>query len=259
MQQSTAKEAIPDMPRPIWFEIPADDPKRAIQFYHDAFGWKITKLEWEMPYWIIDTPTGAGTAIGGAIMPREAGACTRNTINVPSLDEFFEKINDAGGKAVTDKMPIPGGTFAVCSDTEGNQFGLMEPNMDEMPPRAAPQGDGRLSVVHFEIPADDPQRAIAFYQTVFGWEVTKFEGPWEYWMVRTGSPDEPGMDGAIHPRGAVRCTADTIKVGDIDEFILRVNDSGGKTITEKQHYEGVGFVAGCEDSEGNIFGLVQTE
>ncbi|MGZ7136310.1 MAG: VOC family protein, partial [Methanobacterium sp.] len=35
-------------------------------------------------------------------------------------------------------------------------------------------------VVHFEIPADDPERAIEFYKNVFGWKIDKWEGPFDY-------------------------------------------------------------------------------
>jgi len=41
-------------------------------------------------------------------------------------------------------------------------------------------------VVHFEIHADDPQRAANFYQGVFGWDIKKWEGPEDYWLVTTG-------------------------------------------------------------------------
>ena len=53
--------------------------------------------------------------------------------------------------------------------------------------------------VHFEIHADDPQRAIAFYTDVFGWTVNQW-GDQPYWLVSTGPTDEPGIDGAILPR-----------------------------------------------------------
>ena len=55
-------------------------------------------------------------------------------------------------------------------------------------------------VVHFEIAADDPDRATRFYQDVFGWQSSKWEGPEEYWLVMTGSPSEPGIDGGIGRR-----------------------------------------------------------
>ena len=50
-------------------------------------------------------------------------------------------------------------------------------------------------VSHFEIHATDPDRAIRFYSTVFSWQFNKWDGPVEYWLVRTGPDDEPGIDG----------------------------------------------------------------
>ena len=53
--------------------------------------------------------------------------------------------------------------------------------------------------IHFEIPADDPQRAIAFYSAALGWKAQKFDGM-EYWLMATGEQGEPGIDGGIAPR-----------------------------------------------------------
>ena len=50
--------------------------------------------------------------------------------------------------------------------------------------------------IHFEIPAENPQRAIDFYTKVFGWTIKKWDGPMEYWMITTGKSPEPGIDGA---------------------------------------------------------------
>ena len=41
-------------------------------------------------------------------------------------------------------------------------------------------------VQHFEISADDPEKVAAFYEKVFGWKITKWEGPVEYWLASTG-------------------------------------------------------------------------
>ena len=57
-------------------------------------------------------------------------------------------------------------------------------------------------VIHFEIHADNPDRALNFYQTVLGWQFQKWDGPMEYWMVRTGPKEQPGIDGGLlrrHP------------------------------------------------------------
>ena len=52
-------------------------------------------------------------------------------------------------------------------------------------------------VVHFEIHAGDPDRAVNFYKTLFGWNFQKWEGPMEYWMVITGPDDQPGINGGL--------------------------------------------------------------
>ena len=55
-------------------------------------------------------------------------------------------------------------------------------------------------VVHFEIHADDPQRAVNFYQHIFDWQINKWEGTEDYWLITTGPDTEPGIDGAIVQR-----------------------------------------------------------
>ena len=55
-------------------------------------------------------------------------------------------------------------------------------------------------VVHFEISADDPERAADFYRNVFGWEIAKWEGPIDYWLITTGDEKYPGIDGALKDR-----------------------------------------------------------
>ena len=52
-------------------------------------------------------------------------------------------------------------------------------------------------VTHFEVHADDPERAAKFYRDAFGWKIDKWEGPVDYWLVTTGTEDEPGIDGGL--------------------------------------------------------------
>jgi len=52
-------------------------------------------------------------------------------------------------------------------------------------------------VVHFELAADDPDRCAQFYAAAFGWKIEKWGGPTDYWLVTTGEPGEPGIDGGI--------------------------------------------------------------
>ena len=52
-------------------------------------------------------------------------------------------------------------------------------------------------VVHFEIPAEDPENVARFYSEVFNWKIEKWEGPVDYWLITTGEENEPGINGAI--------------------------------------------------------------
>lgn len=118
------------MPRVVHFEICADDPARATKFYSKVFGWKIEKWPGSQEYWLASTGTDTEMGINGAIMKRpDPKAATINTIGVGSVDDFAARVTRNGGKVLTAKMPIPGvGYFAYCLDTEGNQFGIMQPD-----------------------------------------------------------------------------------------------------------------------------------
>lgn len=119
------------MPRVVHFEIAVDDPERAADFYRNTFGWTIGKWEGPMDYWLVKTGEPGSMGIDGALTRRaEAAVPIVNTIDVPSVEEFQAKITAAGGKVLMPKAPIPGiGYFALCQDTEGNPFGIMEPDM----------------------------------------------------------------------------------------------------------------------------------
>ncbi|HUE57163.1 MAG TPA: VOC family protein [Candidatus Udaeobacter sp.] len=115
-------------------------------------------------------------------------------------------------------------------------------------------------VIHFEIPAADPERASKFYQKVFGWKFDKWAGPMEYWMVTTGADGVPGINGGmLRKPGPVSVTTNTIGVGSVDVAIEAAKSAGGKLVMPKSPIPGVGYFAYCEDTEGNLFGVMQAD
>jgi uncharacterized protein len=116
------------MPGVVHFEISADQPERAVKFYEQVFAWQISSWGGPMEYYLITTHGENEAGINGAIMPRQnPSETTINTISVPSVDQYAEKVKSAGGTVLTPKQSIPGiGYFAYCKDTEGNTFGIME-------------------------------------------------------------------------------------------------------------------------------------
>ncbi len=120
-------------------------------------------------------------------------------------------------------------------------------------------------VVHFEIHADDPQRAVNFYQSVFGWQVNKWEGPEDYWLVTTGPSTEPGINGAIMKRNlqiqgdSVIAYICTIGVSSVDDVTTKITANGGSIAVPKMAVPQVGWLAYYKDTEGNIFGAMQSD
>ncbi len=115
-------------------------------------------------------------------------------------------------------------------------------------------------VVHFEIPADNPDRAVKFYSSVFNWKVEKWAGPQDYWLVTTGAEGQPGINGAIMRRqDPVTAVTNTLDVPSVDDFVKKVVASGGKIVSPKMPIPGVGYFAYCRDTEGNLFGIMQAD
>jgi hypothetical protein len=114
-------------------------------------------------------------------------------------------------------------------------------------------------VIHFEINADEPERAAEFYRGVFGWEITSWGGPQPYWLAATGPDEEPGINGAIKDRDESLATVNTIDVTSVDIFLKKIVVAGGKALTEKMTIPGIGYNAYCMDTEGNVFGIMQAD
>jgi len=110
-------------------------------------------------------------------------------------------------------------------------------------------------VIHFELPADEPERAIAFYRDAFGWEIRKWDGPLDYWTAKTGAGT--GIDGAFLPRAMLRATTNTIAVDDLDAAIDRVHRLGGTVTSPPVVIPQVGRFCYAADTEGNAFGMMQ--
>jgi len=117
-------------------------------------------------------------------------------------------------------------------------------------------------VVHFEISAEKPERAVNFYERVFGWKIVKWEGPVEYWLIETGEKDKPGIDGGLSRRTEAEpgpCTVNTIDVPSVDEFAEKVKKNGGTIVVPKHAVPGVGWLVYFKDPEGNMFGMMEAD
>jgi predicted enzyme related to lactoylglutathione lyase len=120
-------------------------------------------------------------------------------------------------------------------------------------------------VIHFEIHAENPDRAIAFYQSMFGWQFCKWDGPMDYWTISTGSDAEKGINGGMIRRigpgpaemQAVNAYVCTVDVPALDEYVAKTDPAGGTVALPKMPIPGIGWLAYIKDTEGNIVGMMQ--
>jgi predicted enzyme related to lactoylglutathione lyase len=119
-------------------------------------------------------------------------------------------------------------------------------------------------VIHFEIHADDVDRAERFYTGVFGWESQKFGGPIDYRLLNTGPNSDTGIDGALVKRrgeidgeGVIAYVC-TIQVDDIEATEKQIKEAGGEQVVDRQQIPDVGELSYFKDTEGNIFGAMQS-
>lgn len=120
-------------------------------------------------------------------------------------------------------------------------------------------------VAHFEIHADDTSRARKFYETVFGWTFQRLDDQtFEYWLITTG---EPNQGGGMMPRSAPAPAAGsspnsfvvTIGVDSVDETVRVATGAGAQVAAPKVGIGGMGWVAYLTDTEGNLFGVFETD
>jgi len=119
-------------------------------------------------------------------------------------------------------------------------------------------------VVHFEIPADDVERAQSFYREAFGWQITPMP-EMNYTLIgttatdETGAPTEPGAinGGMMQRQGEFSAPVVTIETDDIDGKLQQVEKLGGSVVEPKMQVGEMGFAAYFRDPEGNVVGLWQ--
>ena len=115
------------------------------------------------------------------------------------------------------------------------------------------------SIAWFEIPADDVERAKKFYGDLFGWKINPFPGGGDYWHIDTGGADET-PDGALKKRKSRQePITNYISVDSVTEFSKKIEKLGGKITMAKTAVPQMGYFTVCQDTEGNTFGLWESD
>lgn len=121
------------------------------------------------------------------------------------------------------------------------------------------------SVVHFEVAADDTNRAKKFYTDVFHWKCNDIPSM-NYITVETTETDAkthmvktPGtINGGITKKDkSAKQTIIVVQVADVKESIKKIKHAGGKLVMPIVEIPGIGHYARVTDTEGNVVGIIE--
>ena len=114
-------------------------------------------------------------------------------------------------------------------------------------------------VVHFEIPCNEPEKTMAFFKTVFGWNFQQF-GPEAYWIAITGDEKTPGINGAVmKKKDPAQPLVNSFNVENLDTTVKSIEKAGGQVVVPKTAIPTVGYLAYFKDPDGNIHGIWQQD
>lgn len=115
----------------IYFEIQADDTRRAVDFYSKIFGWGFSEVKGlPIEYWHIE-----GGSSGGGLLQRPAPKPPSQSgtnafvcsFEVENFDATAKQILELGGIVALGKFAVPGKCWqGYFQDTEGNTFGVFQ-------------------------------------------------------------------------------------------------------------------------------------
>lgn len=116
------------------------------------------------------------------------------------------------------------------------------------------------SLVWFEIPADDIDRAKGFYNKLFGWKINPFPGmtapeAQNYQHIDTGGPGaspDGGIMKRMHPEHTI---TSYISVPSVTTCAAKIEKLGGRICKPKTAVPGMGYFAICQDTENNTFAI----
>jgi len=122
-------------------------------------------------------------------------------------------------------------------------------------PKSQKNNGAPASIVWFEIPADNVERARTFYGALFGWKIEKFPGMTDYWHIDTGGGDDTPDGGLMARKHPQQPITSYVNVESATQFAAKVENLGGKVCVPKTAVPQMGYFAVCQDTENNTFAL----
>ena len=239
---------------PSWADLASPDPDESASFYGDLLGLQTTDADEEMGGYRLFLQ--GDHQVAGLMQTQENQPPSWTTyINVSDADEVTDKVKDAGGDVMLDPMDVRQyGRLAVFSDPTGAVFGVWQPGENKGAGLVSEPG----SVAWHQVNTRDPEKALEFYSSVFGWESDKVDtGGADYWQLTSEGTNVGGLFkmGDDFPEDVPAHWIVYWAVEDADAATEKARENGASVRAEPFDNE-AGRFAVLQDPHGAAFALI---
>lgn len=236
--------------RIAYFEIGSRDHRTLVSFYRELFGWQLNDMG--DTYTMIDTQAGSG--INGGIGKSSDGTpWVSFYVATEDPQATLDRAESLGGRTVLPVTEMPGLTFAMFSDPDGNLTGLVKPG--GMVGGGPSAGDG-VAVDWFEVLGADAERTQRFYSDLFGWTMNDAGFP-GYRLVETQS-GEGSIGGGLGGGGEAGTWATVYaNVPDVEAMLSKAEALGGSRVYGPEKVDDHMRTGALRDPAGNVFGVYE--
>lgn len=242
--------------KPAWVDLGTKDPAAAREFYKKVFGWDV-EVNPDPQYGGYGLAKIGGqdvAGIGGTQSPDQPSAWSVY-IGSDDLAKLSEKVEAAGGKVAAPAFDVGDqGRMAVFQDPVGAFISAWQPTR-----MGGFQTQGANAFGWAELNARGLEKALPFYQKVFGWALKRTDDPvqpYTEFLV-----DGESVAGALEMNPMVPAETPSywmvyFTVDDVDSSFKKAIDAGGREMMAPQDFPG-GRFAIVGDPQGAFFGLMK--
>ena len=244
--------------KPVWVDLSSSDPGSSRDFYSKLFGWMV-EVNPDPKYggYAMAKVGGQDVAGIGPKMSPEAPTAWSIYIGTQDAEDLAKKVQGAGGKVVAPPFDVGDqGRMAVFQDPTGAFISAWQPRQMGGFPTGGPNTFGWA-----ELSARGIDKAVPFYQKVFGWSAKKSEmgeGQPPYTEFQLGGQSiaggmeiSPQLPAQVPSYWMVYFTVD-----DVDKSFKKATELGAQEMVSPQDFPG-GRFAIVRDPQGAAFGVLK--
>jgi uncharacterized protein len=236
----------------IWHELHTSDPKRAIAFYTELFGWKTREMDMGPDGVYTLFSAGPKDVAGGMKLDARSGAPSHwlPYFETPAVDADSAKATKLGGKVVVPPLDIPNiGRFAVITDPQGSTLAIMTSANQDWADSTPKTGEFCWD----EVIVKDPKAAVTFYTALFPWKSEPMDmGPMgTYYLLKNGDKNAAGAM-AAQEAGVPATWLAYVAVDDVDASTKRAEKLGASIMAQPADIPNIGRFSIFRDPTGAV-------